>query len=122
VPYSQALIDPLQLKQTVARNEKGRADWPSYGHPSVLQREVKNVDYLEVHPVHQDDVSANENVRTVGWWRTSMMGTEEWGGLTLSEVWPLWWEEKAGDRPENQEVLSGILAAAAGIFRSAKTL
>jgi hypothetical protein len=30
---------------------------------------VKNIHYLEIHPVHQDDVSANEHVRTVRWWR-----------------------------------------------------
>ena len=42
---------------------------PSYGHPSVLQLEVKNIHYLEIHPVHQDDVSANEHVCTVRWWR-----------------------------------------------------
>lgn len=42
---------------------------PSYGHPGVLQFEVKNIHNLEVYPVHQDDVSANEHVRTVRWRR-----------------------------------------------------
>ena len=42
---------------------------PSYGHRSVLQLEVENIHYLEIHPVYQDDVSANEHVRTVRWWR-----------------------------------------------------
>jgi hypothetical protein len=43
--------------------------YPSDGHPSVLHFEVKNIHYLEVHPVHQDDVSTDEHVGTVRRWR-----------------------------------------------------
>jgi len=52
--------------------KKDEPTGPSDGHPSVLQFEVKNIHYLEVHPVHQDDVSANEHVRTVRWWRRQL--------------------------------------------------
>jgi hypothetical protein len=46
--------------------------------PESLQFEVKNIHYLEVHPVHQNDVSANEHVRTVrrGW---RQLPFEVWG-------------------------------------------
>jgi hypothetical protein len=58
--------------------KKDERTGPSYGHPSFLQCEVKNIDYLEVHPVHQDDVSANEHVRTVSRWRRQLP-FEVWG-------------------------------------------
>ena len=58
--------------------KKDERTGPSSGHPSFLQCEVKNIDYLEVHPVHQDDVSANEYVRTVRRWRRQLP-FEVWG-------------------------------------------
>ena len=58
--------------------KKDEPTGPSYGHPGVLHLEVKNIHYLEVHPVHQDDVSANEHVRTVRWWRRQLP-FEVWG-------------------------------------------
>ena len=55
----------------------------SYGHPSVLHFEVKNIHYLEVHPVHQNDVSANEHVRAVRWWR-GQLPFEVWRAVAAS--------------------------------------
>jgi hypothetical protein len=58
--------------------KKDEPTGPSYGQPSGLHFQMKNIHYLEVHPVHQNDVSANEHVRTVGWWRRQLP-FEVWG-------------------------------------------
>jgi hypothetical protein len=50
--------DPLQLEVCSLEMKKDGLTGPSDGYPASLEFEVKTIHSLEVHPVYEDDVSA----------------------------------------------------------------